>query len=101
MFEDLINAGANAARLNAIDDVTRRIGRGVYKRIDENRELLELLQSRCPEFLADHHWVEAWLRSHDDFFTELAKAARAPNPHEDRNQMPNGHTFPRPWPGRA
>lgn len=92
------DARRNAARLSAIDEVVRRTGRGVYKRIDENRELLELLQARCPEFLDEHHWVVGWLRSHDDFFTELAKAAQIANPHENGAQDRGGWTFPRPWP---
>ena len=86
-------------RLRAVDDVTSRIGRGVFKRIDENRELLELLKVRCPQFMAEHPWVEGWLESHDDFFVELAKATRAINPFEEQNRR-GLCSFPRPWPGQ-
>lgn len=86
-------------RIAAIEDVVNRIGRGVFKRIDENRELLELLQLRCPEFMTEHPWVEAWLSSHDDFFTELAKATRAVNSDEVGNRI-GRRPYPRPWPGQ-
>ena len=86
-------------KVAAIDDVVSRIGRGVFKRIDENRELLELLQLRCPEFLSEHPWVEAWLSSHDEFFTELAKATEAVNPHAIWNRI-GRQPFPRAWPGQ-
>ena len=92
-------ASVDFFRLRAVDDVTSRIGRGVFKRIDENRELLELLRERCPQFMVDHPWVEGWLESHDDFFVELAKATRADNPFEEANG--SGITsFPRAWPGK-
>jgi hypothetical protein len=84
-------------RLEVIDDVVNRIGRGVFKRIDENRELLELLQMRCSEFMTENSWVEGWLRSHDDFFSELATATQAVNPREGR-EGPGSRPFPRPWP---
>jgi hypothetical protein len=98
MFENFLKARANAQRLKAIEDVASRVGRGVHKRIDENRELLELLQSKCPEFMDKHHWVQGWLLSHDDFFTYLADAALIPNPWEERNKMAL-RPFPRAWPG--
>ena len=67
---------------------------GAYKRIDENRELLELLQTDAPEFLASHPWVEGWISAHDKFFVALAAAV-----------PPDRHTpypgFPRAWPGRT
>ena len=50
-------------------------GGGVFKRIDENRELLEVLQQKAPEFLQKNPWVYLWIEAHDEFFTELAKAA--------------------------
>ena len=88
----LVNARANAQRLEAINRVLERVGLGVFKRIDENRELVELLQDRCPGFLEQHPWVLGWLRSQDDFLTELAKAAAVPEPRQ------RAIDFPRPWP---
>ena len=49
---------------------------GVYKRIDENRELLELLVEEAPEFLNSHSWVRGWLEGHDNFLVELAEASQ-------------------------
>lgn len=97
LFCDLMNFRTNAERLRKIDDVSGRIGRGVYKRIDENRELLELLKHDAPDLLLNRGNVEGWLRSHDDFFTELEKIVHIPNPWS-RKQLP-GFEYPRPWPG--
>lgn len=78
-------------KLAAVAAVLTHSQRGIHKRIDENRELLELLQERAPEFLATHFWVEGWLRSQDDFLSDLSSALPVPNP------VPTG-SFPRPWP---
>lgn len=53
----------------------RQIGGGVHKRLDENRELYELLQRDAPDFLQSHWWVAGWFESHDEFFTALIDAA--------------------------
>ena len=71
---------------------------GVYKRIDENRELLELLGEQAPSFLETHPWVVSWLQSHDEFLCQLALDV----PLENALFLP-GHphgaaAFPRPWP---
>lgn len=50
---------------------------GIYKRIDENRELMQLLQTKAPEFLAAHPWVKGWLESTDGFLSDLENAAPA------------------------
>jgi hypothetical protein len=76
----ILNARSNAESLQAIGSVVSQVGRGVYKRIDENRELLELLKSRCPEFLEQHFWVEGWIRSQDEFLTAIADASGAHKP---------------------
>jgi thiamine kinase-like enzyme len=96
VLRDVMNARANAKRLREITEVVNHAEAGVYKRIDENRELIELLQSRCPEFLAQNFWVEGWLCSQDEFLTELAKVTQAENPHASRASE---HHYPRPWPG--
>ena len=73
-------------RLRAIESMMKFTGGGIFKRIDENRELLELLQRESPEFLQKHPWVNLWIEAQDEFFTELAKAAQmqAPQEHEPR-----------------
>ena len=75
-------------RLRAIESVMKFTGGGIFKRIDENRELLELLQRESPEFLQKHPWVNLWIEAQDEFFTELAKSAQM--------QPPQGHE-PRPY----
>ena len=80
------------AQLEDIRNVVGRVGCGVHKRVDENRELLELLRERAPELLYDCPWVESWLKSHDDFFVELEKVAGVENPFGPHVK------FPRPWP---
>ncbi|HKR40057.1 MAG TPA: hypothetical protein VJU59_10350 [Paraburkholderia sp.] len=77
------------------------VGGGVHKRIDENRELLELLRNKVPDFVAAHPEVVSWLQSQDDFLCELA----------DRVPITEGQflsltksptlTFPRLWPGET
>jgi hypothetical protein len=70
---------------------------GVFKRIDENRELLELLQARAPKFLEDCFWVEGWLQQQDEFLNALSQTVPAPNARFNPARMPPG-VFPRPWP---
>lgn len=69
--------------------------RGIHKRIDENRELLELLQQESPDLLDRCPWVEGWINSQDRFLFDLAVAAGTENP----TGLATGR-FPRPWPGR-
>ena len=76
--------------------VIANVGRGVHKRIDENRELLELLHQEAPEFMESHPWVEGWIKSHDDFFCELEIASGAKNPLDQRAS--DTREYPRPWP---
>ncbi len=64
-------------------------GGGIYKRIDENRELLELLQQ--DGFIDRYPWVKGWLRSQDEFLSELLATV----------QIREGRFIrltPRPWP---
>jgi len=83
-------------QLAAIQAVANRVGRGVHKRIDENRELLELIQKSAPDVLEKFPWVEGWLRGHDEFFTELAKVVVVESTVGQNSSLP----YPRPWPGR-
>ncbi len=93
MLRGLLKRRAETKRLEALLGVVNRVSGGVYKRIDENRELLAVLQRDCPAFLAKHWWVEGWLARQDDFLTALAEASSIP---------PHWHPgYPRPWPGCA
>ena len=73
-------------------------GGGVQKRIDENRELYDLLSNKAPDFMASHPWVASWLQSHDEFFCALAE--HVPVDSERFTATPVDHPgrpFPRPW----
>ena len=83
-------------KTKSTDWVIANVGRGVHKRIDENRELLQLLRQEAPEFMENHPWVEGWIKSHDDFFCELEIASGAENPHGPRPR--DTREYPRPWP---
>lgn len=49
-------------------------GGGIYKRIDENRELVELLQNKAPELVSKNPWVLRWLEAQDDFLCDIESA---------------------------
>jgi hypothetical protein len=66
---------------------------GIYKRIDENRELLEYLQWHAPEVLNSHPWVVGWIRSQDQFLLDLIAAAELSPPRIFGNL-----DWPRLWP---
>jgi hypothetical protein len=46
---------------------------GLNKRIDENREIMELIFSKAPELVSSHPWLVGWLNANDAFFTQLAE----------------------------
>lgn len=77
-------------------DVLQKHYGGVYKRIDENRELLELLEEKAPDFLREHFWVEGWLQSQDLFLNNLAESIPADSKLPRFNVVEG--KFPRPWP---
>lgn len=84
-------------QLEDIRDIMTSNSGGVYKRVDETRELLELLQQQAPAFVAAHPWVAAWLDSNDGFLCALAEAL----PVSGARFMPvegQGAMFPRPKP---
>lgn len=86
-------------QLDQTRNVVENIAGGVYKRIDENRELHDLLQQAMPKFMESHPWVESWLNSNDEFFCLLADAL----PPTQARFMPSttpGKVFPRPWTGK-
>ena len=54
-------------------------GGGLLKRVDEHRELVELLARECPEFLEKNWWVKHWLTSQDMFLCSLFELAENHN----------------------
>jgi len=62
-------------QLTQIEAVLERSQGGLGKRIDENRELLELLYLNAPVLMKEKPWIASWLHSQDEFLNDLAKAA--------------------------
>lgn len=58
-----------SGRISALIEKTEG---GIYKRIDENRELAILLSQRVPEFLRENPQAIRILQSQDHFMSELA-----------------------------
>lgn len=89
---------------NLLLTVVRKIlgfaGGGVHKRIDENRELFELLQRKAPEFLASNPWVESWLQNNDEFFVALADSVPLTEGRFLAQAQSRTDLFPRPWPAK-
>lgn len=79
--------------LQKLEHVLRYSEAGIFKRIDENRELMELLQKDAPEFVHKHPWVMGWLESQDNFLSELAQASGLQSHH-----IRAGQGFPCPYP---
>ena len=72
-------------------------GGGVYKRIDENREFLELLNEKAPALVANHPWLVGWFESQDEFLCELASAVPVVEAVFIPDDTNAPSTFPRPW----
>lgn len=91
----LFNKNLERQKFKALEKVISYSERGIFKRIDENRELLELLYRESPDLMEKCFWIRGWLESQDVFLNELAEVSGAKNKHaEDFNCKP----FPRPFP---
>ncbi len=86
--------------LSRVKHILGFTGGGVQKRIDENRELLELLQREAPDFLASHACVEGWLASNDEFFVSLASSVPISEGRFLGQAQRRLGEFPRPWRGQ-
>ena len=65
---------------------------GIWKRIDENRELMELLATEA-QFMKKFPYAAVWIAKTDAFLGALAEIVRPVNLFEG-----SGRQFPRPWP---
>lgn len=82
-----------------VNIVAEQTAGGIYKRIDENRELLQLLRAEAPQFLEKNSWVVGWIRSNDEFLTALEPHVLVERPlFAKRAEGCPGGMFPRPWP---
>ena len=88
------------SRYAAIDALCNRRGDtgGLAKRIDENRELLELLQIEAPDLLERCPWVRGWIGSNDAFFVHLDEIVGSS---ERVGHRLGPRPYPRPWPGSS
>ena len=48
-----------------------RESRGIFKTVDENRELLMCLQKRAPDLLEKCPWIDGWIAGTDIFLVDL------------------------------
>ena len=88
--------GSSRYTLSKISGVVERTSGGLYRRIDDNRKLVELLRVEAPELLARFPRIEVWLRAQDQFLTALESAV----PFDSHNFVcrPVEGKYPRPWP---
>lgn len=89
----------NAKVVSNIKRILGWVGGGVNKRIDENRELLELLRREAPDLVAKHPEIVNWLQSNDDFLCELHAVVPLEDAQFKSLAKGLGTGFPRPWPG--
>lgn len=66
--------------------------RGIWKRIDETRELFVCIKELGPEFLERCPWVEGWLSYQYSYLTSLRTLLNLPT------HMEGFYNFPRPFP---
>lgn len=59
-------------KLNFIYEIVTKSERGIVKRIDENRELLELLLLDMPDLMREKPWIYNWIKSQDEFLMKIA-----------------------------
>lgn len=86
--------------LSEVQQILGRNNGGIFKRIDENREILEVLRRDTPNF-REKMWLESKLKSQDEFLCELA--AQVPLNDVQFPPTPNDHPgrrFPRQWSDR-
>lgn len=90
---DMDNQAVLLARVRAL--CTKTDGeRGIWKRVDENRELLEFLQEHAPALLERFPFIEIWIGNQDIFLMNLLRLLELPE-----NGPGLGPGFPRKWPG--
>ena len=64
-------------KINPFDELDRLVNTrgttgGLSKRIDENREIMNLIYTEAPQLVAKNPWLVGWLNANDEFFTQLA-----------------------------
>lgn len=86
-------------RAAALDVIANGTAGGIHKRIDENRELLELLDREAPVLLHAHPYIIHWIRSNDDFLSAIEEIVTAEDaPFKKRAASHYLGIYPRKWP---
>ncbi|WP_407221966.1 hypothetical protein [Escherichia coli] len=75
----LFHQSAEKEKLEALENVISKNNRGIFKRIDENRELLELLYEKTPELMDECSRIRGWIESQDEFLSKLAEVSGVEN----------------------
>lgn len=86
--------GKRKASLGEVIALFENFG-GAGKRIDENRELFQLIKEKAPGMLAENPHIESLLRTQDAFLVELKRVSGTEDPLRDR--CPD-RGFPHRWP---
>lgn len=60
-------------RLGGLFWILAKVEGGIYKRLDEHREMTEFLEDCAPDILAQHPCLRNWLDSQDVFLCQLEK----------------------------
>lgn len=94
--ERLAHGAETARKLAGVELLCRTLdgGRGIWKQIDENRQLLQFLFNEFPEVKERAFFIESWIGDTDYFLNCLAELLdlKEPNPTQ---------FFPRSWPGKG
>lgn len=85
-------------KIELVKKILERHYGGVYKRIDENRELLDVLQREAPELLAKRPWIVGWLEAQDGFLCDLEAVVSPTDVQFPERRGSLNQNFPRPWP---
>lgn len=73
-FVDVVKANMRKAdRIDSIFETIKCTEGGINKRIDENRELLQLIKNQCPQLLSRHPWVNGWIDSQEQYLLAIAE----------------------------
>lgn len=64
-------------RLSYVSWVFFRLEGGIFRRLDEHREMMGFLESHCPEYVTQYPWLRCWVEKQERFLTQLEKALPA------------------------
>ncbi|PHM72351.1 hypothetical protein [Xenorhabdus sp. KJ12.1] len=86
----------NQKKLTEIKNIVTNNNCGIYKRIDENRELLELIYREYPNLIEKNPWVINWIKSQDEFLLAIANNLEINNELNINTEFKYPRKFPQP-----